>query len=171
MEVNDTSSTPSVSTNSSSARIGQAKEVVKSVSLDVSSIEEDGEVIVTISIQNPENKPVTSAQTWLAYNPESLVGKTIDFENSAFELAAPYATEFDPVNGLISIGRSTSMPITDSVIEVAKVIFEKTAEGATMLDVYDYRPDLSGHFSVNMMLEGTPYNILKNPDTPVLIIN
>jgi hypothetical protein len=39
-----------------------------------------------------------------------------------------------------------------------------------MIDVYDYRENLDGHTSVNVMVEGTPHNILKKPESPALII-
>ena len=161
---------PVSATSAPESRIEQAKEVLKTAFLVFSSKEEGNDVVVTISIQNPEQKPITSVQAWLAYNPDDLLGKMIDVKDSPFEIPAPYASDFDSVSGLISIGRSTSTPLTDSLIEVAKIIFEKNTEGATMLDIYDYRPDLSGHTSVNTLLEGTPYNILKKPDSPVLII-
>ena len=68
------------------------------------------------------------------------------------------------------IGRSASNEIIKSTIIVAEVVFDLLKNETTMLDVYDYTEDLSGHTSVNIILEDTPYNVLKKPMSPILII-
>jgi hypothetical protein len=57
-----------------------------------------------------------------------------------------------------------------NTINVAEVVFELATDAVTMVDFYDYKTDLSGHVSVNIMLDGTPYNVLLAPESPALII-
>ncbi|MFC1734453.1 hypothetical protein ACFL6I_29495, partial [candidate division KSB1 bacterium] len=71
---------------------------------------------------------------------------------------------------LVMIGRASPEPIISKDIHVAKVIFDIEKEETTMIDVYDYREDLTGHTSVNAIVDGKPYNILIKPDSPTLII-
>ena len=69
------------------------------------------------------------------------------------------------------IGRSSAKPVRDEKIMVAEIHFERTGEGAAMIEAYDYRQDLTGHTSANMMQNGTPVNILLKPQVPLPIIS
>ncbi len=142
----------------------------KEVSMIFKSEKSENQVTVTVSLENPKNKPITSIQSWLSFDATKLQGKEINTKNSAFELMAPYDNTFDNENGLVMIGRSNPDSITDSSIQVVEVVFDVIAEGAVMIDAYDYRDDLTGHTSVNTVLDNKPYNILIKPDSPALII-
>lgn len=144
--------------------------VQKEVKLKLSVAREVAEAKVKIELENPEKKPVTSTQLWLSFDTKRLQGKTINTDGSAFELPAPLANEFDNENGLVMLGRSNPDPLTDELIYVAEITFDISGEGATALDVYDYRDDLSGHTSVNTVIDNNPYNLLIKPETPALII-
>lgn len=150
--------------------IKMARELTKEVSINLESEIEDNTVVVKIMLDNPENKPITSVESWLSYNPKALKGVSVSAENSPFEFTAPYNNTFDNEMGLLMIGRGSNKPINDKEILVAELTFEILSKGTTMLDVYDYKQDLSGHASVNMMYNGFPYNILIQPQSPVLII-
>jgi len=148
----------------------KARAAQKNVDLAFKTERENGQVAVTISLDNPENKPVTSVQSWLSFDPDRLYGKEIKTDDSAFSLMAPYDNTFDNENGLVMLGRANPEPLTAKTIKVAEIIFDVKGEGATMLDVYDYQDDLSGHASANSLIEGKPYNLLKKPNSPTLII-
>ncbi|MBN2096000.1 hypothetical protein JW752_01220 [Candidatus Peregrinibacteria bacterium] len=148
----------------------KARAAQKSVNLAFKAEREEGQVTVTINLNNPEGKPITSVQSWLSFDPNRLYGKEIKTDDSAFSLIAPYNNTFDNENGLMMLGRANPDPLTDKTIKVAEVVFDVRGEGATMIDVYDYQDDLSGHASANSIIEGKPYNLLKKPNSPALII-
>jgi len=152
------------------ASIQKAREVAKEVNLNLEAEKKENQVIVDVTLNNPNSKPITSVESWLSYDPDSLEGVKIDVADSPFEFAAPYENTFDQVNGLVMFGRANSEPIEDPVIKVCTIVFELKTDSITMVDVYDYRPDLTGHASVNTLLDGIPYNILQKPESPTLII-
>ena len=152
-------------------RIAEAQEMIKTVTLSLTQIEDEKDIVVRLSLNNPEKKPITSVEAWLAYNPSVLEGGSIDTNNTPFEMVAPYINGFDQAFGLVMLGRSNSEPISDKEITVADIHFKRIGEGAAMIEAYDYRQDLEGHTSANMMVDGTPFNILLKPETPLVIIN
>lgn len=152
-------------------RIAAAQEMKKTVNLLLTEAEEGEDMVVRLALDNPEKKPVTSVQAWLTYNPDVLKGVSINTENSAFELMAPYDNDFDHVAGFVMLGRSNATPVDDKEITIAEIHFEKIGEGAAMIEAYDYKQDLEGHTSANMMVDGVPMNILLKPQSPLLIIN
>jgi len=152
-------------------RIAEAQEMVKAVSISLTEVESKDDVTLRLALVNPEKKPITSVQAWLAYNPDVLEGVSIDTKNTAFDIVAPYNNNFDQVAGLVMMGRSSADPVSDKEIVIADLHFKRIAEGAAMIEAYDYRQNLEGHTSANMMLDGTPVNILIKPPTPLLIIN
>ena len=152
------------------ANIELAAKAKKDVSIRLSADKQGKEVTVKIVLDNPNEKPITSVQSWLSYAPEALKGVKINVVDSPFELTAPYDNTFDSVNGLVMLGRSSGTPVTLKTINVAEVVFELEASTTTMVDFYDYRDDLSGHVSANMLVDGVPYNVLIAPASPALII-
>lgn len=75
-------------------------------------------------------------------------------------------------NGLIKIGRSrTGESIDLAEINVAEVVVEKLQTGATVLNFYDYHEDYSGHTTVNAILDGEIYNVLKKPELPAIVLD
>lgn len=146
------------------------EQVEKDVSLSLQAQREGDEVIVKVNLDNANRHPITSVQTWLSYNPDQLEGVRVNAVNSSFPLAAPYKSDFDPVNGLVMIGRSNPNPVSDASIFVAEIVFKPKAEGSLMLDAYDYKNTIEGHMSANVLLDGIPFNILKKPESPALII-
>ena len=156
--------------NAAVKSLQQVQDVTKEVDLVLVAEREGDQVTVKVILDNPEEKPITSVQSWLSYNTKALEGIKIDFSNSDFLLSAPYENTFDEFFGLVMIGRGTNEAITAKSITVAEVVFDLIADGTTMVDVYDYQTNLTGHASVNMMLDGFPYNILKKPESPALII-
>jgi hypothetical protein len=151
-------------------RISDAREVTKTASIRLEK-EQDGRTLrVKILIDNPEGRAITSVQSWLSYNPKALKGVKIDTANSAFELMAPYDNTFDEVNGLVKIGRSSSEPVSDKLIEVAQAEFDMDYIGSTFVDFYDYQNDLTGHTSANVLQGETPFNVLMLPESPALVI-
>ncbi len=150
-------------------RIEEAQTLKKTVQLRLE--EQIGKDIqLKIILDNPEKMPVTSAETWLTYNPKLLTGLELDTSNSAFELAAPYSNDFDQNAGLVMLGRSTATPIMDAEILIAEIRFKKIVDGAAMIEAYDYKHNLKGHTSVNMMVGNDPLNILLKPESPLFII-
>lgn len=152
-------------------RIEAAQEMKKNVSLMLTEVEGQKDIVVRLTLNNPEKKPITSAQAWLTYNPDVLQGVSMNTDVSAFELMAPYDNDFDHDLGFVMLGRSSTSPVTDAEIVIAEIHFEKIADGAAMIEAYDYKHNLLGHTSANMMLDGTPINILLKPQSPLLIIN
>jgi hypothetical protein len=142
----------------------------KEVGLVLKADHQGKQVTVTVSLENPNLKPITSVQAWLSYDPAKLQGKTVDAKDSAFDLMAPYNNTFDNQNGLVMLGRASTKPVKDKVIKVATVTFDSVQEGAAMLDAYDYQEDLSGHVSANVLSDGKPFNILVKPDSPLLVV-
>jgi hypothetical protein len=151
--------------------VKKAESVSKDVKMVLTGKKNGSQLTVKITLDNPKQKPITSVQTWLGFDADKLQGKQIDTSKTAFSLMAPYANTFDNKNGLVMLGRSSSTPITDKTIEVADVVFDVTAQETIMIDAYDYRDDLTGHTSVNTIVEGLPYNILIKPESPALVIN
>jgi hypothetical protein len=152
------------------ANVELARKIEKDVSVKLTADRQGKEVTVKIVLDNPGNRPITSVQSWLSYSPEALKGVKLNVVDSPFELTAPYDNTFDDVNGLVMLGRSNSTPITSNTINVAEVVFELATDSVTMVDFYDYKTDLSGHVSANIMLDGVPYNVLLAPESPALII-
>jgi len=150
-------------------QIENARKLMKDVSLKLSSEKKDNTVTVSVALDNPNQKPITSTESWFTYNPKNLKGVKVDFTGSPFTLPAPYENTFDAINGLVMIGRSNNTPVSDATINVATITFELNG-GTAMIDAYDYQNDLSGHVSANMMLDGVPYNVLVPPTSPALII-
>ncbi len=148
----------------------KARAVHKTVNIAMKAEAADNQVTVRILLNNPDNKPVTSVQSWLSFDPEYLQGREIDTSESAFSLMAPYDNTFDNENGLVMLGRANPEPVTDKNSQVAEVVFDRKKSGVTMIDVYDYQQDLSGHASANSLASGKPYNILKKPASPALIV-
>lgn len=122
-----------------------------------------------IILSNPEQKPIVSAQTWLAYNPQDLKILEIDSANSNFELFAPGENEFDQTLWLIKIGRSKqAAQINQSEILVTQLTVEKQTENLTTLDFYNYHEDVTGNTNVNLSQNDQVYNVLIKPNTPAL---
>ncbi|MBU0578189.1 cohesin domain-containing protein [Patescibacteria group bacterium] len=164
-------SSEEISVHNAAVRSLQAvQDVTKEVDLVLVADREGDQVTVKVMLDNPEEKPITSVQSWLSYNPKALEGKSVDFSNSDFVLSAPYENTFDEFFGLVMIGRGTNEAVVAKSITVAEVVFDLIADGTTMVDIYDYQTNLTGHASVNMILDGFPYNILKKPESPALII-
>jgi len=156
-------------------RIVEAQEMVKTVTLSLAEVKTEGEntkdITLRLTLNNPEKKPITSVQAWLAYNPKVLQGLSIDTDKSAFEIVAPYDNNFDQIAGLVMLGRSSATPVSDKEIVIADLHFKRMAEGAAMIEAYDFRPNLEGHTSANTMLDGSAVNILLKPVSPLVIIN
>lgn len=130
--------------------------------------------IATIFVLNPEQVAIQSVQSWLTYNPENIMAAKIDTSNSAFNVAAPDENTIEPLFGLIKIGRSQSEDaITETKIEVAKVVFTKNKEQKDMdafIDFYDYQEE-GGHSQIHILEDGTVFNIAKPPVSPATIIH
>lgn len=142
----------------------------KEVRLSLKAVRDGTQVKVSVTLENPNLKPITSAQTWLSFDPALLQGKSLNAKDSAFSLMAPYDNAFDNKNGLVMLGRANPKPITDKTIKVAELVFDSVKGGTAMVDGYDYQDDLSGHTSANVLVSGKPFNILLKPDSPLLII-
>ncbi|MFH0820446.1 MAG: hypothetical protein V1908_01595 [Candidatus Peregrinibacteria bacterium] len=155
----------------------QAAGIQKDVTLDLSAQRlpagrhgDRNQLKVKVTLKNPSQRPITSAQTWLTYDPASLKGVSVDVSQSAFTLTAPFESLFDQGRGLVKLGRGSEKPITDSFITMGELTFEILKPGTTMVSAYDYKPNLRGHVSANVMLDGRPYNVLTKPQSPALII-
>jgi len=150
--------------------VKKAEAVKKEVKMVFEADKGDNQLTVKIKLDNPNQKPITSVQAWLSFDPKILQGKKLNTADSAFALVAPYDNAFDNTNGLVMLGRSNQKPITDKTITVADVIFDLAKNETVMLEVYDYRDDLNGHTSVNTIVDGKPYNVLIKPESPALVI-
>lgn len=147
-----------------------SEEVSKDVTLELKSAREGDTVTVQISLNNPSQKPITSVESWLSYDPSALEGVSVSDEDSAFEFTAPYENTFDAHTGIVKVGRSHRDPVNAANIKVAEVTFKVLQEGTTFVDVYNYKNDLSGNASVNVITEDRPFNVMQKPETPALVI-
>jgi len=150
--------------------VKKAEAVKKEVKMVFEADKTDNQLTVKIKLDNPNQKPITSVQAWLSFDPKILQGKKINTTDSAFALVAPYDNAFDNTNGLVMLGRSNQKPITDKTITVADIVFGLVKNETVMLEVYDYRDDLNGHTSANTIVDGKPYNVLIKPESPALVI-
>jgi len=150
--------------------VKKAEAVKKEVKMVFEADKGDNQLTVKIKLDNPNQKPITSVQAWLSFDPQILQGKKLNTADSAFALVAPYDNAFDNTNGLVMLGRSNQKPITDKTITVADVVFDLVKNETVMLEVYDYRDDLNGHTSANTIVDGKPYNVLIKPESPALVI-
>lgn len=151
-------------------RIEEAQEFRKTLHLSLREVSGRDDISVRVVLVNPENRPITSVQSWLSYNSRVVQGLNIRTEESPFDIVAPYDNTFDDEAGLVMIGRSSDAPIDAEEIVVAEITFERVGEGTVMFEAYDYTNDLSGHTSANMVVDETPYNLLLKPESPLLII-
>lgn len=152
------------------ARMDQAIEAKKTVELRLHPISETLDVIhLQLVLHNPENEPITSVESWLSYPVDQLNGTTVKMNESLFDLSAPYENGFDARSGLFKLGRAATSPVSASTIVVADLWFEKTSDHAVMIEAFDYRYDLSGHQSVNVMQGDAPVNLLLKPDFPLFV--
>ncbi len=152
------------------ARVQAAQEIKKTVSFLFEQKEVENQMKLSIYLDNPEEKPITSVQSWLTFNPELLQGLEVEVDESDFVLPAPYENGFDNKNGLLKVGRSAQGSVSDKKLLVAEVYFQPLRSGVAMVDVYDYKMDLSGRASANMVLDGVPYNLLMKPDVPAIVM-
>lgn len=148
----------------------QAAGAEKNVELELTANRTEENVIVQILLKNPFEKSISSAQTWLSFNPKTLKGISVDVSKSIFTLTAPTENAFDNYNGILKLGRGSDHPITDKNIFVAELAFKAVGSGASMIHAYDYKSGLYGHSSVNTFYGGKPYNILKRPKKPLLVV-
>lgn len=152
------------------ALIQKAEFVKKEVKMVFEKEVENDKVKITVYLENPNKKPITSVQTWLSFNPELIEGLEMVTGDSAFTLPAPYKNGFDNEEGLMMLGRSNPEAITDTKIPVVVATFSVKTKGVAVVDIYDYREDLSGHTSVNTVLQGEPHNILIKPESPAFAV-
>ena len=152
------------------AMVKKAEMAKKEVNMVFASEKSEGKVKVTISLNNPNKKPITSVESWLSFDPKKLEGLEINTSKSAFKLTAPYKNTFNNKKGLVMLGRAGPKPIIDQKIHMAVVTFNVLAGRSITLDSYDYREDLTGHTSANIHIEGKPYNVLTKPASPALVI-
>ena len=150
--------------------VKKAEAVQKDAKLILQADKSGNQLKVKVSIDNPSSKPVTSVQAWLSFDTSVLSGSTINTEGSAFDIRAPYEKDFDNTSGLVMLGRSNSSPVTDKQIYVGEVDFSVIGDSTIFINAYDYRDDLSGHSSANVIVDGQPYNILQKPESPALVI-
>jgi hypothetical protein len=133
---------------------------------------EGEQVILTLTIYNPNNYQLVSARSWLAYNPDQLAVTQIDTTTSAFDLTAPYEHDIDPILGLIKIGLSkTGGSITGENAEIAKVIFKKIGSGVSMIEFYDFGQEIDSHTQINAIFEEEQYpvNVMKKQPEVVVV--
>lgn len=152
------------------AFIMKAVAAKKEVRLALKADRQGDKLKVTVTLENPNLRPVTSVQSWLSFDPSKLQGGSIETRNSAFSLMAPYSNTFDNENGLVMLGRANPQPVEEKSTLVAVLSFDIVKGGVTTLDAYDYQDDLSGHTSANVLENGKPFNVLQKPDSPLLII-
>ena len=169
-EVVETEAPKAESQTDIEALVEKAQAVHKDAQLSLEYKQEKNKLSIKVFVKNPNRKPITSVQSWLSFDPVMLKGKTIETSGSAFSFQAPYDNTFDNINGLVMLGRSNSEPITDESIYVADVVFAPLKTGGTVIEAYDYREDLKGHTSVNVLVEGEPFNVLVKPESPLIII-
>jgi len=146
------------------------EEIQKTVNLELLSTRKGDSVTIQVILKNPKNKAITSSEAWLSFDPSKLQGVNINTDSSDFSLTAPYKEPFDNINGVVRLGRSNGTALTKSSITIAEVTFDVIKQGTTMIDFYDYKEDLSGHASANIVINSQPYNLLKKPVSPALII-
>ncbi|PIZ70794.1 hypothetical protein COY07_06135 [Candidatus Peregrinibacteria bacterium CG_4_10_14_0_2_um_filter_43_11] len=155
---------------SAAQRSLMATQLQKDVVIEFLPTRDHDRVVIEIRLSNPSRKPITSVQTWLSFDPKKLEGTDMNVVDSPFALTAPFKNTFDNKRGLVMLGRANNTPISDPYITVATLTFKSLKPGVTMIDAYDYQPDLSGHTSVNILFNHLPYNVLAEPEIPTLVL-
>ena len=102
--------------------IEKAKEVKKEVKMTFETEEKEGQIEVSIYLENTAEKAITSVQAWLSFNPELIEGVKMKASDSAFTLPAPYKNGFDNESGLMMLGRSNPDVLTDTKIFIAMAV-------------------------------------------------
>lgn len=143
-------------------RIMAANDIEKSVELIVREVPDEDEFVVELLLKNPEKKPITSAETWITYPPEKLLGTSIDSNETVFELAAPDSNQFNHESGIVQIGRATASPVNDELIALGHIHFDKKKNDSVMLDAF------LSHTSVNILVDEKVVDVLVNPASPLL---
>lgn len=148
----------------------QAPEKTVSLSFEQKRVPEG--IQVSIFLENPEKEPITSVQAWLAFNPSRAEGMKLDVGESDFSLTAPYKNGFDNEAGLLKIGRAAEGFTDKKRLRVATALFKPLRQdGAIMMEAYNYQNDpAAGNASANVVINGVPYNVLKIPESPALVI-
>ncbi len=148
----------------------EAAHLAHDAELSLSGEHQSDTLTVKVTLQNPTHKPITSVQSWLTFDPKKLQGTGVDISKSPFSLTAPFENTFDNQDGLVRLGRGSDKPLSDGFLTVATLTFKVVSAGTTMMDAYDYRSNLRGHASANVVINGQPYNVLKKPLNPLLVI-
>lgn len=127
---------------------------------------------VEIKLKNPQAKEIRSVRTWLAYNPQGLKATKINTADGQFDIAAPSEEKIDNEKGLIQLGLSkiNNQKVSLTEIKVAEIIFEKIGKGAQVIDFYNFQEDTTSNVSVNIELDGLIYNIVKQPNSPGIVL-
>jgi hypothetical protein len=136
-------------------------------------IEDETETTLHLQLilKNPELKEITSARSFIAYNPEILHGDTIEFaEDSPFDLAAPGERDFDSESGLVKIGLSATDPTKTKLEQmvIADMHFIKHQNDSTMFDFFDVSGANPHTVVLEQIAEDQYRNILQAPSVPAL---
>lgn len=153
------------------ARIEAAMELKKTAELQLKELSTSSpdEKHFQLILNNPDHQPITSVESWLSYDPSRLDGLEFKANEKQFELSAPYENGFDAQNGMLKFGRSTARPVRDTTIILAEFTLKNLKNYPMALEAFDYREDLAGHQSVNVMHGKRPVNILLKPSSPFFV--
>ena len=142
----------------------------KTVSLYLEKELNGDQLTLFIFLMNPKKESITSTQTWLAFNSEDLKGEEINIDDSDFSLTAPYENGFDQEKGLVKIGRSVPGAINKEKVKVAEVSFQIKEQKTLMINAFNYKDDPLSETSANMIVKDKPYNIMMEPQVPIIAI-
>lgn len=146
------------------ARVQALTAVKPSVQFNFAAKPEGENVIVEVWLENPEEKAVHSAEAWLTFNPEAIEVKDVRY-SKAFPLPAPYEEPIDLNQGILKLGAATMADVKDKRFKFVEVTLAKEP-GVTFLNFFD--PAKSA--SVNTVVDKKPYNLLKEADSPALVL-
>ncbi len=164
-------STPLTMSELGMARIDAAMELKKTSEIMLKEISRKGnEINFQLVLNNPNQQPITSVESWLSFNPDLVKGLDFKPNEEKFNLTAPYANGFDQERGLLKFGRSSTTPLSDASLILADFSLQLISDVPVMIEAYDYQDDLSGHNSANMMKGEKPVNILLKPSSPLYIL-
>lgn len=132
--------------------------------------EDDTGITIALTLQNPLQKDISAVRALIAYNPEILIGSSIQLAQDApFQIVAPGENVFDAKKGLVKIGLSASEGKTFTGPEslVATMTFIRKQNTFTSLDLYGF-----GETQKTVVLQkkdnNTFQDILSPPKVPTL---
>lgn len=121
-------------------------------------------------VRNPTSALVTRVRAWLAYDPNALLGESIEIDPS-FSMPSPDEQSFSPLEGYAKVSASTDQTLTKPTIVVARIRMRVKAAtgGQTVISFYNASSDPKSETAV-LTVEGTEERGLLSPPLGSLLV-